>query len=77
MCLKVLEEEEEDEVFDEINELPQVSLKQSIREKKQPTGNISGSTSIERLWRTLDWTENFDAVSAKNTGAGLGDDTWW
>ena len=34
MCLKVLEEEEEDEVFDEINELPQVSLKQSIREKK-------------------------------------------
>ena len=49
MCLKVLEEEEEDEVFDEINELPQVSLKQSIREKKQPTGNISGSTSIERL----------------------------
>ena len=48
MCLKVLEEEEEDEVFDEINELPQVSLKQSILEK-QPTGNISGSTSIERL----------------------------
>ena len=48
MCLKVLEEEEEDEVFDEINELPQVSLKQSILEQ-QPTGNISGSTSIERL----------------------------